>query len=419
MANPNIIYILLDFSCGRFYTHHSSYLRDYESYLNKFDLKCEVWINNSADEVLLNNMSSSTKPVLRSIMYSFDRHHNFLGFVRDKVISKFFLGLVKYRFPDTFIEFLKEIFAYSYYRSAIKRLNDVSGEFDEIVLIFPTFDALSFRLTKYITNKSRLPIKKICIRVTGAEKRGAFSVASSEDQLLNLALEKSGIINLGIEVNCYRELLVREDFESSRILWAPMPEVKRLVRENVSTVQDPGVIKIGFLGSARKTKGFEELPEIFSKLTANNVNFKAYIQLPNFFWNESESVISLLQNDYSNFVNFIPGGSPREMIDGFIAKMDLVVLPYSLDAYKNAGSGILYLAADLEIPIFAHEKLAFAWDIEKFAIGETYLDYDNLAFKLKNFNKSDYLHKLIRYNAERNSANNLFVFDFKHHPTDT
>jgi hypothetical protein len=416
MTNQNVIYILLDFSCGRFYTHHSSYLSDYESFLNKLDVASEVWINSSADRELLDILSPKTKPILRSIMYSFSRHENFMGFLQDKIISKLFVFLVKVRIPNFFIELLKASFAFLYYKSALKRLKKLSNRYDEIVLVFPTFDALSFRLTNHLVYKSHLPIKKICIRVTGAEKRGAFSATSSETKLVNLVQEKSEIVNVGIEVNCYKELLARNEFDPNKIYWAPMPEVKRVVAEKVTIIQDPRIIKIGFLGSARKTKGFEDLPEIFSKLIENKVNFMSYVQLPNFLWDEAKSVISVLRREFPNFVEFIPGGSSREVIEGYIAEMDLVLLPYSVEAYKYAGSGILYLAADLIIPIFAQEELAFAWDIEKFGIGETYSDYTELAIKLKHFSKFNYIPKILKYNLERNLANNLFVFNSENHP---
>jgi hypothetical protein len=419
MTNQNVLYILLDFSCGRFYTHHSSYLSDYESFLNKFNLAGEVWVNNSSDKEMLNILSPRTKPVLRSIMYSFSRHENFMSFLQDKMISKLFVYLVKFGIPNLFIEFLKERFAYLYYKSALKRLDYLSYRYDEIVLIFPTFDALSFRLTNHIIYKSHLPIKKIRIRVTGAEKRGAFSATSSESQLINFVEEKPEIVSVGVEVNCYKELLVREDFDLKKIYWAPMPEVKRFVKEKITIIQDSTITKIGFLGSARKTKGFEDLPEILSKLIENKVNFLSYVQLPNFVWDEAKSVIAVLKRDFSNFVEFIPGGSTRAAIEGYIAEMDLVLLPYSVEAYKYAGSGILYLAADLVVPIFAQEKLAFAWDIGKFGIGETYSDYTDLAVKVKGFKKSDYVPKILKYNSERNIANNLFIFNSEHHPTDS
>jgi hypothetical protein len=99
--------------------------------------------------------------------------------------------------------------------------------------------------------------------------------------------------------------------------------------------------------------------------------------------------------------------------------MDLVLLPYSVEAYKYAGSGILYLAADLIIPIFGHEELAFAWDIQKFGIGETYSDYTELAVKIKHFSKFNYMPKIIKYNLERNLANNLFIFNSENHPGDS
>jgi len=409
MNKPDTIYILLDFSCGRFYTHHSSYLSDFQNYLKKLNLNCEIWVNTSADKELIENLGARTKPVLRSIMYSFNRHQDFLRFLQDKSISSLFMYLSKIKVPSVFYEWLQNAIAYFYFRSALKELKSISFTYQNIVLIFPTFDALSFRLTKYISERTHFPIKKICIRVTGAEKRGAFAVQNSESKLFELCESNPTKINLGIEVNNYVELLSIRNREFKKLFWAPMPEVQRTSLENIIVDSSPSLLKIGFLGSARKTKGFEDLPIIFSTLIENNVNFRAYIQLPNFFWDEAKSVLSILKNEYWNYIEIIPGGSPKKLIDGYIAKMDLVLLPYSEKAYKYAGSGILFLAADLETPIFTHQRLAFAWDVEGFKIGETYTDYTNLALKLKKFNRDKYTINIKKYNLSRNKATDALI----------
>ena len=72
------LYILLDFSCGRFYTHHSSYLKDYFDFLVSRNYHTKVWVNTSADKKVLDLFGNDVSAILRSNYYSHTRRDNFL-----------------------------------------------------------------------------------------------------------------------------------------------------------------------------------------------------------------------------------------------------------------------------------------------------------------------------------------------------
>jgi hypothetical protein len=61
--NENL-YILLDFSCGRFYTHHSSYLKDYYDFLSLRQKTVKVWVNTSADQKVMDLFGDNVSPIL-------------------------------------------------------------------------------------------------------------------------------------------------------------------------------------------------------------------------------------------------------------------------------------------------------------------------------------------------------------------
>jgi hypothetical protein len=64
-------------------------------------------------------------------------------------------------------------------------------------------------------------------------------------------------------------------------------------------------ITLGFLGSARPNKGFDDIPKILDSLKANNIIFTAVIQLPKFEWPEFRQTYNKLRKNHLNVVKFI------------------------------------------------------------------------------------------------------------------
>jgi hypothetical protein len=85
------------------------------------------------------------------------------------------------------------------------------------------------------------------------------------------------------------------------------------------------------------------------------------------------------------------------------------VLPYKLENYQLAGSGILFLAADFKIPIAATENLAFSWDIEQFNLGFTFKNEIDFGLKLKLFFESRPELNIEKYNSARTESNLKFL----------
>lgn len=168
-------------------------------------------------------------------------------------------------------------------------------------------------------------------------------------------------------------------------------------------------ITLGFLGSARPNKGFDDIPKILDSLKANNIIFTALIQLPKFEWPEFRQTYNKLQKNHLNVVKFINSSISKENLDRKISSVDLIVLPYRFHNYQLAGSGILFLAADYKVPVASTNNLAFCWDIERFKIGFTFEDESDFSFKLKYFSKSSLQSNFEHYNDSRNVANLKFL----------
>ncbi len=396
------IYILFDFSCGRFYTHHSSYLKDYSDFLIANKKQTFIWVNTSADNEVLDVFSGNAKSVLRSNLYSHTSKDNLKLFFIDYIVN------LSERFKIS--RLAKFIFEPYYLGSGIKEFKKHLQKQLPIKIIAPTLDGLGLRFIVKIMNRYHGKISLVSIRVTGAECRSIFGVSNSLEVLKKLSQKYPNKINLGFEVKALETNMKKANIQTKNIFWAPMPHILRsadiIANEPIRVDSE---IRLGFLGSGRPNKGFDRIPDILDELKNKKISFKAFIQLPKFRWNDFETTLNYLNDNHSKSVIFIQSGTSKRDLDKAISDMDLIVLPYRLENYKVAGSGILFLACDFRIPIAATKDLAFSWDIEQYQIGFSFIDTIEFTNKIKELDTWALKAKIDIYNESRNQANIDFL----------
>jgi hypothetical protein len=393
--------IIFDFSCGRFYTHHSSYLKDYYDFFDSRDNYSEVWVNTSADQKVLDLFGTSVSAILRSNYYSHTRKDNFRLFLIDYVMN--FLMIAKV--PKLIRTCLSSFYIYA----AIKELKKSFKNYNRINLISPTLDGLGLRFVIKSLKLNSDKISHVSIRVTGAERRGIFGFDNSVEVLRNLCLKYPHKVNIGYEVKAYGVKMQESGLPEKNLFWAPMPFIQREIKAKSRKVRGQPLIKLGFLGSARPNKGFDSIPMLLDSLRNLQIDFQAYVQLPEFEWAVSNNTYNKLIKDYAESIRFIEGGISKDILDETISIVDLIVLPYKLENYQLAGSGILFLAADFKIPIAATENLAFSWDIEQFNLGFTFKNEIDFGLKLKLFFESRPELNIEKYNSARTESNLKFL----------
>lgn len=404
------LYILIDFSCGRFYTHHSSYLQDYERFLLSQDAHVEIWVNNSADPEVMAMFSSTTKRVLHSTLYSHSRKSNFLLFALNRTLTWFFSSKNLNGILRSSRERIKNAISFLYLINCFKLFKIYSKRNIPIRLVFPTIDGLGIRLSRFILNNKKYNVDFICMRVVGAEVRGAFGVLNSTEVITSLSMSHQSKLRIGFETKAMEDLFVNSPKNLKEFYWAPMPSVVRCKESTVGNLSAIKGLKLGFLGSARKNKGFEDIPRVLSALKEAEILFHAFIQKPIFYWPNSNKVMDILLQEHPGHVSFLEGSSKKELIDAHISQMDLLILPYNATDYQYAGSGILFIASDFKVPVATFHNLGFTWDIENFNQGIVFSTYQDLAKILKSFNPKIYNDWIYDYNISRNSANNSFLF---------
>lgn len=405
----NVKYLIIDFSCGRFFTHHSSYLKDYESFLSKAGFVPEVWVNSSADAEVLEFIGRNTKRISASPLYYHTKESNLTRFVLNKLISVFFSNKIIAKIQPDILERLKSLVANVYLFVAYRELNRLSREFEKVRIVFPTLDALGLRFSAKILGNPKFNVDLISLRLTGAEKRGSLSITNGELVLKSLCKKFPGKIRIGYEVKSYEKRLLDFGVNSNVTYWAPMPHIERISNLNTTTTNATVKYRIGFLGSARKNKGFDEIPSMLASIISAGIDFQAFIQLPKFEWFQGNKTITRLNSEFKNYITFVPSASSKELIDNTIASMDLLILPYTVADYKYAGSGILFIASDFKVPVVTNSKMAFAWDIENFGIGITYNDNIEIPQTLVKCHSKKTSELIDSYNIARNLANKQFL----------
>ncbi len=397
-------YVLVDFSCSNYFTHHASYLRSYAEFLSDLGCDVEIWINNAAStEVRAYLERYQVKAILDSPDYGNTMDSNFLRYLRDKMFG------VCLKFLDSFAshklsEVVREKFARIYFSKAFSELVRRGNSGEEIHLVFPSVDGIGIRFLRYCLGRELGEIG-FSIRVINSHSRGLLGVKNALTVFSKLIAEdKKQKLFIGYETDAVR-IEFSELLPSSRLIWAPIPPTHQQFTRN-----SHAACVLGFIGSARENKGFDTIPDILQILQDNKIDYTAIIQLANFEWPRYQETYNLLKG-FSDNVTFLPGGCSEIVLQEALRNVDFLILPYKLENYRLAGSGLLYQAADLSVPILASAGVGFEWDLLNFAIGAVFQDYNELPSLISNYKFSgDELPVAFkRYARARAQASEKFV----------
>jgi hypothetical protein len=394
--------IMIDASCSKFYTHNSSYMLTYAKRAAKMFPKEKIifWIGESADNETIRNFSDSVFPILRSPIYSYTRDFTFF-YLRDLLlnwVAKLISNLQILGFIQTVLE--NSVF-YFFTRIPVKQTKVLSEQGEKLSFILPSADGLTLRIIQRIIELG-YPVQSVHIRTLAAESRGIYGIDDFPRYFLNLQQSNPKIeFKVGWESHVIAQGLLESGIKSGDIYWAPMPTSRETTYKLLNSP-----LKIGFLGAARKNKGFELIPRILNILVGSNM--VVYVQLASQPWPGYSDILLQIENQSQN-IKFIKGGIAHIDLLQIIASVDVLILPYSFLQYEKMGSGILYQGADHLVPSISFKQLGFSWDIEHFGIGATINDLSELKEILNSKNVLTWRANIEKYNAQRNVAVDSFL----------
>ena len=406
MKNPNLRpvstkYIVADFNCSREYTHHAEYLSAFANHLQAINLEYELWINRAADcavKYLLKNHPVIS--ILNSLDYSFVRKQNSSIYLLNK-ITRGILGKLKVSFlPLRLQERILNFTAGLLVHSALKRIKRLSREYERLVIVFPSVDGLALRFLRKIAAGTFNSVS-VSMRLIGAETRGVLGIKDLNSFMGQI---ETGILDLriGWEINSTKNRMIESGLPPEKLYWSPIPPTSSPPLKLSNSKR----MTLGFLGSARRNKGFSSIPQISNLLRDLDICF--LVQEANFEWDGYlASMAELLV--LGDRVNFVPGAASNEELSQAMSECSVLVLPYEVDSYRFAGSGIMYQAANMGIPIFCTEGVGFDWDVKNFGIGSTFHSPEELRSLVTNFDSLSYYQKILEYNQARNLACSKFL----------
>jgi glycosyltransferase involved in cell wall biosynthesis len=239
------------------------------------------------------------------------------------------------------------------------------------------------------------------MRLTGGETRGVFETTDLNSLIKQIAAGVSDL-RIGWETHSMRDKLIESGIQPEKLYWSPIPTTSKPSHRLI----EPKRMTLGFLGSARRNKGFSSIPHISELLSDLDIDF--LVQEANFEWDDYSTSMDELHR-LGDRIEFVPGAASNGDLKQSMSGCSVLVLPYEVDSYRFAGSGIMYQAANLGIPIFCTEGVGFDWDVKSFGIGSTFCALEELRSLVTNFDSTVYFQNIVKYNHARNLACSEFL----------
>jgi hypothetical protein len=389
------VYYIVDFVATRNYYHTHPLIIAISQFLSREGFPPRILLPSNADKIveiisenihynLDNGYSSRTSRPIRHILH--------------KLIA------IVYKNPNSGRR-IKRHLRRTYIKSATKYFKATQSSKNKHI-IFPTLDPLSLELALNLSRNSNISEYFFYFRIIGSESRGILASNSELKSLLSFINLYPKNVRIGVETVGYKSYLENFGYESKHIFWSPWPSL-----ENINSCKsETQRMKIGFLGCAKQRKGFDNIPKILNNLKAGGIEFDSVIQTANFAWAEYEKTLKDIKTIMGGEFKFLSSNlSLTELLEN-ITKCDLLILPYDADSYSINGSGVLYHACDLSVPVITSKGVGFATEVEKFTLGFTYSTLDQILDRVKRINSVNF--DFLSYNSERAIANKHFFMQW-------
>lgn len=394
-------YILIDFSCSKHFSHNWTYLLGFGNFI-KQEIRAasvEYWINRAADRRKGFSAGSQVHSFLLSPIYGYSKSKNLPRWAIDQFFERGMNLLVRIKCQPSVRQIYLSIATVYYTHAAVRALKIRYKKSDDIVLIFPSIDGLGLHFLKRCLRK-RIPINKVVIRTLQAERRGMFSIPNLVSFVENLVLNSPDLdIRIGFEVARVGENLRMSSQVSSQIFWSPIPSCQKISWRDSN--ESKSTMRIGFIGAARKLKGFENIPTIIQSLVSSGKKFEFYVQLAAEEWEGYRDILRKIQ-EIGDEIIFLEGGCSDELLLQTISKLDCLILPYFVEEYRYAGSGLLFHAADFGVPVVSMHGVGFDWDIQQFSLGLLCNSTEEISDQVKILDYNIFQSTIKNYNIVRN-----------------
>jgi hypothetical protein len=280
------------------------------------------------------------------------------------------------------------------YKKIIKSIHNKTIE-----VIFPSTDLMAILLLKKMLSKNA-NISRFYLRLNAVDKNLIDpSINIDGLKILEELIKKHPSIIIGCETHNLINYLATRNRIFQNAIWLPLPSNSRPAKQTSSSIY-------GFLGGAKKRKGFEEIPRWVSKISEIDKNSHFIIQQSPFSWPGYSETIAKLKN--LDNVELLPPIISNKEFFLQIERCSFIMAPYDPDSYKLVGSSLFYYAADLLIPTITYTGLGFSYDLSEYGCGIVVKNLDD-SLNLAEVNKRKFQIGLESYNNFRNIQNESFL----------
>jgi glycosyltransferase involved in cell wall biosynthesis len=399
----NKIFVIVDFSASKTFTHHWKSIETFYTFLQKEDRKSQILVPKYAEAGMFEGIpNSNIKKVLRSPDFGPSKNQSVIQYNFNEIISKYFSA--KSNKVSRIKDLLRIIFLRAYIRKPKKIILELCKSSEKVIVLFTSVEPVSVYLSEKLlqANVRNLDLR---LRLIGSQSRGTLNRGNETERILNLSREFPQRLRIGFETFPYKELLLSKGFSRNQIYWSPFPTSEKLNPK----INKTNRVTVGFLGSAKERKGFEDIPNIAEIFRSASFDFEFLVQQAIYPWVEYDETVTKMKN-YSE-INLLPGVISDIELDEFVAKCDLIILPYDAKSYALAASATLYHAAEFNIPVICTKGVGFGSEVSKFEIGfefENLSDLNQIKKWLERFKEKKEVN-FSNYNEARNASNIEFL----------
>ncbi len=397
-------YMLIDFNCAHRSTHHWSSMAIYGKFINKHEEDFQFWTPKYIDQEIYKELSSigSVLKILTSPQYG---STDFRRFPLSNLVTKISRLYSEYLVGKPLIgnQVKRIVTIYCIMPSFLRIVRESRSA--KIHLVFPTLDYMGIQLIGLI--EKYLSGLTIHVRRMGSETRSPFSTGEEFASLIKLvdsAVNNSihlGIPTLGL-LNEVRQKCRKPD----QIHWSPLPPNSTKKSQHRTRNK---VLNIGFPGTAKKSKGYSEIPKILNQLEEEGISVNVFLQKALYPWSDYlETRSKIFSSNHS--IQELESVLSIDEYQFVLNQLDLIFLPYERDAYLNADSGILYEAADLRIPIFCPDNLGFSDEAFLNGFGFNINSSETMTELVAKAMSDQTQNNLNEYNNKRREALEVFLF---------
>ena len=392
--------MIIDFGAKNQFTHHSPLIQKLSEIITDKGEILHVLLPIYADKNVFKNTKGKKEYLLSSTV--FGPSFRELPF---KYLFFRFIDIYLGKYPNSkhFRSFCRVILIRRPKRFII---NIIKKHNSQIRIIFPTTDPLSVDLAKKLLKKYH---SNLCFlfRIVGSESRGQIANGKELEELKLMSEIFPNSIRIGFETSGYRKLLMQLGFNKELLFWSPWPQ---LDNSTEMAFNNKNIIKIGFLGMAKKRKGFDLIPDICREILATGINFEISVQETIYPWPEYERTLLQLKTQFQSNCKILPASLTLTDLQNEIKKLDLLILPYDPYSYSINASGLLYHACDYNIPVATFDGVGFADEITNYHIGFLFSEIHELRQICKQIFSKNNDFNFNGYNLAREKATTLFIY---------